>query len=213
MNKGYMILLAPLVIFFLYTLQWQSPQIDWQSKPFDTQSWYEMVHQNERCKHVMLQSMENEFDVFYVESIQPGDPHGFVLYFPAIEISTRAQHTAWLQIVRTDSKESKYNVFIDCFPEGYPFYTRNEIFYDVPCWYYSFFSKPVFFWEAHAYAVEIDEQNKTIACVGGVLWGYSFRQFSFRPDATTPQALSRDDWQQDFKVFQEDLADYKNISS
>ncbi len=117
-----------------------------------------------------------------------------------------------MQIVRTDSADPQFNVFIDCFPETLPFYTRSERFYDIPCWYYSFFSKPVYFWDALAYAVEIDEQNKTIACVGGISWGYAFRQFSFKPDATVPQALTKDDWVNDFKIFQEALADYQNIN-
>ncbi len=66
LNKNYMLLSVSIALLFLYLAQWESPRIDWQSKPADAQSWHEMVHQNERCKHMSLKSMGNESDVFYV---------------------------------------------------------------------------------------------------------------------------------------------------
>jgi hypothetical protein len=110
-----------------------------------------------------------------------------------------------LHIVKTDSK---LHDFIDSWPEGYPFYTRGRIFYDNPFWSYGIFSKSISFWIGHAYAVCVNEKNKTVKCLGGISWGYRLPWWSLRPIMILPSALSEIDWQVDLKMLQEAFLGY-----
>ncbi len=193
-----------------YLYQWQSPGVNFALRPTTEQSWHEMIHTNPNCKHTHATSMGNEFDIFYIENIQPHDPYAFAPYFPAIEISTTHVHDAWLQIVRTDAQDHSLKIFIDASAENYPWYSLDQNFYDISSWNYTFFTKPLTTWLAHVYSIQLDEENKTIKCVGGISWGFKFNQLGFQPTMIFPTSLTSHDWQADWKIFQEALADYQD---
>ena len=196
-------------IFYLY--QWQCPGIISHVIPTNVQEWRTMIHHNPKCQHKILHSIDHAFDLFYVENIQCGDPYAFAPYFPAIEISTESNHDAWVQIVRTDSDNPNLKIFIDAHPQNYPFYVKEQTFYDIPSWNYTFFTKPLKAWLAHTYAIELDEQYKTIKCIGGISWGFQFNLFSFQPTMILPTALTKDNWNIDWKIYQNALPDYETI--
>lgn len=196
-----------------YLYQWQSPRVNIDLRPKSEQSWHEMIHTNLNCKQTNVTSMGNEFDVFYIENIQPNDPYAFAPYFPAIEITTKNNHNVWLQVIRTDTEHHSLKVFIDSYSEDYPFYSRGKNFYDLPSWNYTFFTKPLTTWLAHAYSIELDEEDKTIKCVGGISWGFKFNQLGFQPTMILPTSLTQQDWQSDWKVFQEALSDYQDLTN
>ncbi len=113
-------------------------------------------------------SMGNNFTVHYVEHAGSDcvNPN-----FPAIHIVADVEHTAWMQVVSTDSE---YQRFIDAGGCA-PFYNFEKDFYDSPLWAYGVFRRPTSFWKAHAYAVFINRQEKTIECVGGGCGDLNYR--------------------------------------
>jgi hypothetical protein len=169
-----------------------------------------MIHANSKCVHKNIISMGHRFDTYFIKNIQPGDSYAFAPYFPAIHIAADDSCTAWLQVVTTDNPD--YLHFIDSWREGYPFYTRDKNFYDAPSWNYRFFNKTLSFWHAHAYAVRLDEQNKTIQCLGGISWGYKLPWWNLRPVMILPSTLTKNDWVTDWEVFQKALPDYQDIT-
>lgn len=46
-------------------------------------------------------------------------------------------------------------------------------------WNYSLFHNPLSTWTAHAYAIQIDDKNKRIICIGGIEWGFQVKLLSF----------------------------------
>lgn len=203
-----------LLIFGIKTaFAWKSSEVNWSSKRSMPSSIYEAKYHN-TCS---LVSMGNECVVNYVEHAEKDclNPD-----FPAIHITTKAQHTAWLQVVRTDTADSRGQEFIDTldkerYPEDYekvaPFYTLEEDFYDAVSWKYTLFQKPLSFWRGHAYAVQVDRQVKTIECVGGISWGFELSYWRILPKCTIPIALTKQDWEKDWELFQAALPEYKNL--
>lgn len=184
---------------------------DWKNpRPIDrSQRTDYYIFTDKKQQKVVISSMRYDFDVAYVKNAQ-SDCAG--PYFPAIHIKTQASHNAWLHLVRTDcTAEPRWLCFIDACREQYPFYSVRQDFSDNPLWYYSLFSKPLSFWIGHAYAVQVDHQNKTIECVGGISWGFRLAWWSLRPVMILPLALTQNDWCVDWKIFQEALPGYKNI--
>ena len=188
---------------------WKSSEVNWSSKRSIASSIYDATHRT--CNFV---SMGNAFVVNYVEHAGKDclNPD-----FPAIHITTKAEYTAWMQVVRTDSVVSAWQEFIDTpdkerRPEDYekvaPFYSLGEDFYDAVSWHYTLFQKPLSFWRGHAYAVHVDREAKTITCVGGISWGYELSQWRILPKCTVPCALTEQDWEKDWELFCTALSEY-----
>ncbi len=164
------------------------------------------IHNSRYKKKLKINSLSNDFLVTYVENNAYNccNPH-----FPAIHITTAAKHNAWLHIVYTDNKEFK--VFIDTVCSNnpiYPFYTLEQDFYDAPLWKYSFFSKPFSFWKGHAWAVEVDFQQKIIKSIGGIAWGFNLSYFRLHPTCIEPSSIEKEVWDFDWKIFKTYLYDY-----
>lgn len=124
--------------------------------------------------------------------------------FPSIHIQSKLPCDGWLHIIHSDNKylSSKPNgEFIDASPTLFPFYTLEKDFYDAPYWFYTFFYKPLFYWKGHAYAVQINHEQKIITVVGGIEWGFTFSIFAFKPQTIRPRELSKIELSQDLKVF------------
>ena len=126
--------------------------------------------------------------------------------FPTIRVYTKIPHEAWLQVVYTDSKDSKLQQFVDAadpsrYSHIYPFYTLEKDFQNTPQWRTSFLFPPIHFWKGHVYAVKVDPIRKVIRPVGGIEWGFTLSRFSFFPDTTTPlRRLKEEDWKRDKAV-------------
>lgn len=202
------------ILYYLY--QWQSPYYP-ELSPNSLQDSYDMIHKNPHRTFTQITSMGNNFDIYYVKSIQPTDPYAFAHYFPAIHMIASESCNAWLQVVTTDNIiQPQYQRFIDSVPKDdsrYPFYTTERNFYDFPQWTYSFFTKPVNIWKAHAWAIHVNNDNKTIKCLGGISWGYRLPQFSFKPSMILPEPLSKQNWQKDWEeMYQPIFKDYRDIT-
>lgn len=150
-----------------------------------------------------LISMENKFDVSYIK-------HSSVQHFPGIhfQVNRDLKSVCWLQVVTTDCKNSKLQKFIDACDEIFPVYTYGKDFYDIPVWSYSIFSKPLSFWRAHAWAILLDKDKKTIQCLGGISWGFELSFWRFWPCMILPKPLNMSDWIQDWNVFKKALPEY-----
>lgn len=129
-------------------------------------------------------------------------------FFPSLVVSTDAQHDAWIHIVRTDSDQEEYRLFVDGadsqrHPEIYPFYTFEKDFYDAPLWCYTLLSKPLSYWEGHVYAVVFDRETGEMLFSGGVSWGFTFpHPFALFPQGIKPKALTFEDFIKDLEVFE-----------
>jgi hypothetical protein len=160
-----------------------------------------------------INSMNQLFNALYVENAGRDCTNP---YFPAINITTKAEHNAWLQVVYTDSQDYKWQHFIDAadpkkYPTIHPFYTLEQNFYDAPFWWYTLFSRPISFWKGHAYAVQVDHQHKTIKVVGGVEWGYKLSYFHLYPKIIEPTSLNQEAWEQDWQIFKTVFDGYRNL--
>lgn len=155
---------------------------------------------------ISLKSLGSDFSVRLIEnaSLDCANPN-----FPIIEITSGPDVNAWLQIVRTDSKNKKEKVFVDSCDEIFPFYTLQEKFIDAPHWGSSFFKKYLSKWVGHAYAINLDKTKKELKVIGGVEWGFRLPYFSFGPKALQPRGLSIDSWNIDKVEFKKHLLDYK----
>ncbi len=205
LRLGLIVLGVSLLVFAgWFVFSWRSLDINRASKRSIHSCIYDGKHHTDT-----IESMGNEFVVSYVENadadcINPG--------FPSIHITTEAEHTAWLHIVRTDCSQGMWQQFIDTVdqkqcPSVFPFYTLDQDFYDAPCWHYTLWDK-FSFWRGHAYAVHVDHQEKTVRCVGGVAWGYELFYSTITPRAIEPYALAAQDWKRDWDIFNAELPGY-----
>ncbi len=164
----------------------------------------EKIIDHDRCliKQTLF-SMKSEFDVSYVK-------HSSLQHFPGVHfhVTTNDTTCAWLQIVRTDSKDLKWQQFIDADQKFFPLYTHGKDFYDIPVWNYSIFFKPLSFWNAHAWAIVLDKNKKTVQCLGGISWGFELSFWRLWPCMILPKPLNISDWIQDWNVFKKELSEY-----
>lgn len=199
------ILLCVLPLAF-YAYNWQSPD----NNPSAADNLHQCIYKSNKKRNLKVRSLNNAFAITYVEN----NGHDcFNPHFPAIHITTQAKHNAWLHVVYTDRNDD-YQIFVDTVdpdkaPDIYPFYTLGQEFYDAPLWRYSLFSKPLSYWKGHAWAVEVDHENKTIKPIGGISWGYNLSYFKIRPTCIIPSALNGDDWVNDWQVFKTKLNEFK----
>lgn len=186
-------------------LVWQSPEVNYSSKL----SVNDAIYSSNSCEKLELVSEGTSFLVSFVrnsskDAINP--------YFPSIHITTTKKHNAWLQIVRTDSPTQSLQCFVDTVDPNhnkhdvYPFYAKSNNnqqvhFYDAPLWQYSLWYKPLTFWKAHAWAVFVDFEQKTITPLGGISWGFTLPNSRLRPFCLEPSALTSKDWEIDRLVF------------
>ena len=201
------ILLGVLSLGF-YAYNWQSPDVNQSS----SSNLHQCIYKSKDKRNLKVRSLNNEFAITYVEN---SDHHCFNPRFPAIHITTQAKHNAWLHVVYTDHNDIKDNqIFVDTVdpdkaPDIYPFYNLGQEFYDAPLWRYSLLSKPLSYWKGHAWAVEVDRENKTIKPVGGVSWGFNLSYFQIRPICIIPSALNGDDWVNDWQIFKTKLNEFE----
>ena len=184
---------------------WKSSDVNYACK----RDLYHCIYDSKHCRGTAV-SMDSEFVFNYVEN---ADSDCINPIFPAIHITTKAEHTAWLHLVSTDNIMPALQKFIDSTDQKqidtiYPFYTLNQDFYDAPLWRYTLFKRPLSFWKGHAYAVRVDHQEKTICCMGGIEWGYELLYWRIFPKAIMPRALTVQDWEKDWVLFSEALPEY-----
>lgn len=195
------LVLPGLLILGLYGLCWRNPPVNLQSQ----KSIYESILESEHKQELEVSSMGSKFLVEYVANTQLNCLNP---YFPAISIVTLSKHTAWLHIVSTDSSDLKWQRFIDSAPGCHPFYNIEANFLDAPHWSYTLINRPISFWIGHAYAVDVDEQNRIVHCRGGIRWGYRLSPWHLRPLVIIPSELTEYNWQSDKKLFHLELPDY-----
>jgi hypothetical protein len=199
------ILLGVLSLGF-YAYNWQSPDVNQSA----ADNLHQCIYKSDDKRNLKVRSLNNEFDITYVEN------SGYDCFnpnFPAIHITSKAKHNAWLHVVYTDRNDIKDNqIFVDPdkAPNIYPFYNLGQEFYDAPLWRYSLLSKPLSYWKGHAWAVEVDHENKTIKPIGGISWGFNLLHFKIRPTWITPSTLNQDDWLNDWQIFKTKLSGFKN---
>ncbi len=191
-----------LVAIGVCAYRWKSPEVNWKGE----QNLYQYLQQNP-YKSETINSIKNTFQVDYVPNASTNciNPH-----FPVIRITTKEKHNAWIQIVHTDTQAVKWQKFVDTTADTktFPFYSCDQDFYDAPLWTYTLFNKPVSFWKGHAYAIQVDHENKTIQCLGGIEWGFTLSTFKLRPSCITPRALHHEEWKADWNFFQKSLPGY-----
>ena len=187
--------LLAITSFFFY--QWKNPDVNYQY----TKDMRVSIYGGEHCD-MHIDSFGTLYHVSYVENVSCDAINP---YFPAIHIKASKGCNGWLHVVRTDCVIPELSVFIDSVKnaELYPFYNRGQLcdFYDAPLWRYRLWYRPITFWEGHAYAVHIDEHNKTVKCLGGVKWGYFLSYWKVRPIALRPSALTEKNWEEDKELF------------
>ena len=194
-----------ILLLFGYLHFWKSPDVTHQSTRSISNCIYDEKHES-----ILLSSMGHSFNVTYTESASNDciNPH-----FPAIHITTKTVHNAWIHVISTDSTDKKWQHFIDMPSDKSiaPFYTLEGDFFDAPLWKYRFFSKPLSYWKGHAYAVLIDRDRKTIVFLGGVEWGFGLSKISIFPSMIRPVSLTHQDLQQDLDFLENQLVGYKII--
>jgi hypothetical protein len=186
---------------------WESPSLNLNCK----KSIYDSIYGKEHLT-LKINSMSSEFDVNYVANAATDCVNP---YFPDIHIATASHHTGWIHIVHTDAADPRWQKFIDSTvppDETYPLYTSSPDFYDSPHWNYKLFQKPLSFWKGHAYAVRVDDDQKTVHCVGGIEWGFELPYWSLRPHCLTPRALTRDHWTKDWILLENAFQGYTRLS-
>lgn len=210
LNKLLLLVFSVAFVLCLYLIHWQSPAMR-PEMPWATLQFYETHGQ-----YQILESMNHTFDINYIKNM---DSDSVNPYFPGIAIKQQSCN-AWLHIVQTDSKlQPEFRHFVDSVSKDnvlysslYPFYTKGNFFTDQPQWGYTFFYKPLSYWIGHAWAIQLDEHNKTIKCIGGISWGYRLFCCSFKPSMILPEPLYKEDWMMDWKVFKKALPDYQDIT-
>lgn len=192
-----------------YAYNWQSPDVNQSA----ADNLHQCIYKSDNKRSLKVSSLNNEFTITYVEN---SNYDCFNPHFPSIHITTKAKHNAWLHVVYTDRNDIKDNqIFVDTVdpdkaPDIYPFYNLGQDFYDAPLWRYSLLSKPLSYWKGHAWAVEVDHENKVIKPIGGVSWGFNLSYFRIRPICITPSALNEDDWVNDWQIFKMKFSGFKN---
>lgn len=189
-------------------LNWQSPEVN-------------LAGERDIGKYIEQDSSKLSFQLtnqkgtrFYIDLIKNCGPNAINPYFPAIFIKTWPECNAWVHIARTDCQDPKFRTFIDALEPGaqysnYPFYARSKDFCDAPLWTYGLFWRPLNFWKGHAFAVEVDDQNKTINCLGGVEWGFQLHWTKLRPVVIIPKLLVEEAWSKACGLISEKLVNYK----
>lgn len=204
----------------------------WRSASFipeNSANFRECIYKDPLHKEVKISSCGSDFTVNYVENTSLAVSPCFNPTFPSIHIAADDRCNAFLQIIYADCRSMEEWQFIaiqehlccridtsnkDNDPYGvYPFYTKCNQLYDSPHWEYAFFSRPLSFWRAHAYAVVVDYNNKKISCLGGISWGYRLPWYSCTPKMILPASLSMDDWKDDWKLFSTVLPDFRGTES
>ena len=92
------------------------------------------------------------------------------------------------------------------------FYSLDQDFFANDGDFYTIFDKKISPWMGHAYAVQVDDKQKTVQCVGGISWGFRLPWWSLRPVMILPAALTQEDWQTDLPVFQGSLKEYTFVA-
>ncbi len=216
MNKIFKCILISLLLGVLGTLlfqalSWKPPDINGKSQ----RKIHSCIQEDASKLNFRFQSDHNiHFDVDFVQNSKPSCINP---YFPTIHIKTNGSHNAWLHIVYTDSKVPEWQTFIDSEhdatkPSPYPFYTHEPDFYDAPLWTYSLVNKPISFWKGHTFAIEVNHQNKTIKCLGGIEWGFELRLTKLHPLAIQPRLLDEEDWKQAWELVKDKLPNYESIN-
>ena len=170
------------------------------------------IYDNPNHETIDLISMGHHFTVNFVrsadkESQNPG--------FPALHINLRQEgYGGLVHIIKTDHVDHK--TFLDAapfdtFPDIYPFYTKDQDFFDAPFWTYNVLSKSISYWIGHAYAVIIDDEVKTIQCIGGIGWGYRIPWYWPYPRMIQPYALNLENWIEDKEIFNQQQSHYYAI--
>lgn len=205
-NVTAVISLGAIGVLLFQFLSWKSPQVNFSARS-DIHS---CIHEDEsKLKFNFQVTKDTGFEVLLVRNSKPNCVNP---YFPAIHVKTAASHNAWLHIVYTDSKAPEWQIFIDSTvtkPSPYPFYTFEADFYDAPLWTYYLFYKPISFWKWHAFAVEVNHNNKTIKILGGIEWGFELRFMKLYPIAIEPRLLDEKAWKQAWKLVKGSLPDYQ----
>lgn len=170
------------------------------------------------CIHSNLKKLKFKFAtsssaIFEISFVANTEQQYINPYFPAIHITTNVKHNAWIHIVYTDAKDKALRMFIDSENPNkensiYPFYTFESGFYDAPFWTYSLFSRPLNFWKGNAFALDIDHQNRTVKCLGGIEWGFKLHFLTIRPVAINPKLLNQVDWNKIWPFIKEQLPRY-----
>lgn len=182
------------VIFFsvvLYLITWESQDINEHNRSLESCIKYSTFG----ATNVQILSSSYTFDVDLARS----DSTCINPYFPTIKITALNNdiHDAWLHIVHSDTNAEKWRVFIDADQNNYPFYSLNKKFLDSPLWLYGLISKPLSYWEGHAYSVHLKDGK--IEFLGGVKWGFKLSFFNLRPVMIAPAPLTKKDFEDDIK--------------
>ncbi len=189
-------------------LKWRSPEANMVGE----RDIHKSIQQDEnKLNFVLTNEQGTQFCIDLVKNCKPDsiNPH-----FPAIYIKTNPECNAWAHIVYTDAKDQKLRTFIDALEpsaqySNYPFYARSNDFADAPLWTYGLFSKPLSFWKGHAFALLVDDLNKTVKCLGGVEWGFELHYTNLRPVAIIPRLLDENAWTKACQLLKKELADYE----
>jgi hypothetical protein len=191
--RKYYLLIILIMLFcsFLFIYKWQSPGLNINY----IKSTLDCINQAKDLKNIEIVSFPSNFKI----KLARADNQCLTPYFPAIQIEAdpHRSHRAWLQIVHTDSNNEELKIFLDSGEDDWPFYNHKSIFYDSPLWTYKLWYKPISYWEAHAYSVDIVDNN--IKFLGGIKWGFSLSNYKIRPTITQPSTLSLSDFQKDIK--------------
>jgi len=118
--------------------------------------------------------------------------------FPAIKININQTINGWIQIVYSDAKDPKYKIFVDTTENLFPYYTKDQEFFDAPFWHIGVFFHPLSFWEAHTFA--FIKKNKKIFVIGGIGWGFRLKVFNRTPIPIPPFLLGKMAWKK-AKIF------------
>jgi hypothetical protein len=194
-----------LTLFLITIFCCQSPSVNFSCKI----NLATCIEQNQNKLHFQLTDQHGT--TFHIDFVENSRPQCLNPHFPAIHIQTEASHNAWIQIVYNDAKEFDSKPFIDAQTgenSTYPFYTHEKDFYDAPLWTYTLLKKPLTFWKAHAFPVQVDKFNKTIKCQGGIQWGFKLYLSQLRPVALKPTLLDETAWNQAWDLIKEKLPGY-----
>jgi hypothetical protein len=204
MTKFINITLLTILFFMLIILAitWKSPSINTSAKV----NIHTCIHNDNKKLYFKLNAQQGVY--FYIHLAENSKADCINPYFPSIHIQTNKKPNAWLHIVYIDSREQQWRIFIDSQLSTHPFYTYERDFYDAPIWTYTLFKKPLTFWKGHAFALEIDDINKTINCIGGIEWGFELLWFKLTPKAIPPKMLDNKAWKQAWQIIKAKLPGY-----
>lgn len=229
------IIAAGLVLIFLYALK---QILEWYT-PVNENGFSDAQHcifENKNHQKTMLHSMGHNFEVTYIKN---ASDECLLPHFPAIHITTESAHNKWIFVdyksrslfvpntrlmfkLGEDSEKAektgdsllREQLFKDFDYQGHMiFYSSEKEFFSNHGDGYTLFTKNSINWTGHAWAIQADLDKKTIRCVGGISWGFKVPWYSLWPVMILPQALTQEDWQNDWdKLSQKShFKGYKNI--